>query len=475
MKKKVVIFGGGVGGLSAGWMLSRTGRFDVTVIEKESVLGGMCGTFSHEDMLLDYGPHKCFSTLPGVLDEIKTLMGNELLTHEKKNRIYLFGKYLNYPLQFSELALQMRFRNIFHCGLDFLKILLKNTASRQKNSLSFEEYCLHHFGRTIYDLVFRPLAEKTWGSPESLSADIAKARIPSQNVLELMTRIVRLKKENVLTDATYFYYPKMGFGRIPLRMGEEITKHGGQIFTQATPLKIYLEKNRIKEVTINRPSGTITLPVDYLISTLPFDVALELMSHEKDKTTGELLALSKRLQYRAVFLVYIGLMKKQVTKDHWIFFPGREFLFGRVFEQKNMSIDMIPQDKTLLCCDFTGEYGGELWNRSDTELSHLCINGLERCGLIDKGDVLFSFVKRFPKFYPRYDMHYKEITSSLYRELKKNSNFISTGRIGFYNYNNSDHCVDMGRFIANGLTDGLAVEAIWEGLESRVQNYRIVD
>ncbi len=65
--KKVVVLGGGVGGLSVAWMLARTGQFHVTVIEKESSIGGMCGTFKYKDFYLDYGAHKIYSVIPGIM------------------------------------------------------------------------------------------------------------------------------------------------------------------------------------------------------------------------------------------------------------------------------------------------------------------------------------------------------------------------------------------------------------------------
>jgi hypothetical protein len=44
-----------------------------------------------------------------------------------------------------------------------------------------------------------------------------------------------------------------------------------------------------------------------------------------------------------------------------------------------------------------------------------------------------------------------------------------------FNYNNSDHCLDMGRFIAGGMAAGTPPREIWSGLEERVRSYRIID
>ena len=63
----------------------------------------------------------------------------------------------------------------------------------------------------------------------------------------------------------------------------------------------------------------------------------------------------------------------------------------------------------------------------------------------------------------------------MYGRLKAASNLVLTGRLGMFNYNNSDHCLDMGRFIAADLAEGVAPPRIWAGLEERVRTYRIID
>src|SRR5574337_1227823 len=124
-KKDVVILGGGIGGLSAGWMLARTGHYRVIIVEHASEIGGASGTFRYENYLLDYGPHKSYSVIPGIMDELRQLMGDEFIKLEKRNTIYLFGHYLKYPISMVDLALKMGPKNLIESGFSVLRTIFK--------------------------------------------------------------------------------------------------------------------------------------------------------------------------------------------------------------------------------------------------------------------------------------------------------------------------------------------------------------
>ena len=74
-----------------------------------------------------------------------------------------------------------------------------------------------------------------------------------------------------------------------------------------------------------------------------------------------------------------------------------------------------------------------------------------------------------------YTVGYRERLGRVYSRLKVAQNLVTTGRVGMFNYNNSDHCLDMGRFIAAGLGEGRPPAEVWSGLEERVRSYRIID
>jgi protoporphyrinogen oxidase len=469
-RQRVVVLGGGVGGLSAGWMLSRTGHYDVTLVEKSPVVGGLCGTFTANGFSLDYGPHKIYSVIPGILDETTALLDGELIRHKKKNTIRLFDSNLDYPLKLSELAFKMGLKNIVEAT--FSMAAAKAKGGRPVRS--YEDYIVAKFGRKLYSLVFEPLAEKTWGDPSTLSADIARTRIPSQGFVDVLARMCGLKKEDHTTDAAYFFYPKGGFFRLPERMAEEIGRHGGRVLTSSRPLRAVVEGRRVTGVELQTPSETQIIPCDLLISALPLDALLGVLPEEGwDKSAA--VSCLDGLALRTTFLVYIFSDGEPSTAQHWMFFPGRDVIFGRVFEQKNLDPSMGPAGKNVVCCDFTDSPDGPLAKASDKDLADRCAADLVKVGLLKKGAVTNWVVRRYGEFYPRYELDHKETSRRLFGRLKTFENLLLTGRAGFYNYNNSDHCLDMGRFIAEGLEGGKSPNAIWEALETRVENYRIVD
>lgn len=103
-KEKVVILGGGVGGLSAGYFLTKTGKYEVTVLEKAPIIGGMCASFEYDGFTLDHGAHKMYSVIPGNMEKLEALMGERLLKLPKKNRLFLRGHLVDYPLKLGNLA-----------------------------------------------------------------------------------------------------------------------------------------------------------------------------------------------------------------------------------------------------------------------------------------------------------------------------------------------------------------------------------
>lgn len=83
-QRKVVIVGAGPGGLASAMQLAQAG-VDVTVIEKQSWVGGRTATFTQDGFTFDFGP--TFFLYPRVLNEIFASVGRDLRTEVPMKRL----------------------------------------------------------------------------------------------------------------------------------------------------------------------------------------------------------------------------------------------------------------------------------------------------------------------------------------------------------------------------------------------------
>lgn len=469
-KKRIVILGGGIGGLSAGYFLGKTGQYEVTIIEKDSTIGGMCSSFIYNEFILDYGPHKLYSVIPGILDEIKLIMNNKLLKCIKRNKLFLKGHLLDYPLKFSNLIMSLGIPLSLNLGAGFFYEFIKHLLKKDTIFYSYKDYIIRQFGKPAYELVFEPLADKVWGDPSSLHPDMARARIPSTGGLEVIFKLLGILKESGRTSAEFFYYPQKGFGDFPDTLQEKIEKMNGKIFKKTKILKIDYKNNKIQSIICDVSGNVISFPCDILISSINIKDLCQLLNERL-----ELYEIINSLDFRHLVLIYIFIRRSSVLKDHWIFFPEKKFIFSRISEQKLMNPNLFPTDKTVICCDFTCSEDSWQWQSNDEILAKKSIDRLVEIGLIKTNEVIGYHVKRKKNFYPRYDLQYDYKMQILINKLKQIENLLLTGRVGFYNYNNVDHCMDMGRFISNCLLDGICCSEIMDRLRKHIQNYRIID
>ena len=463
-KKKVVILGGGVGGLAVGYYLSQTKKYEVVLLEKGSEVGGLCSSFKYNGFVLDYGAHKLYSTLPGILDEILNLFSGQLLTIPKKNKIFLRKQLVAYPLKIGNLLSVLGFLEFIKLGLGFAWQILKGLYDKHQ-PISYEDYMISRFGRPAYELVFQPLADKVWGYPATLHADMARVRVPASNGLGVILKLLGLKKETIETNADFFYYPRSGFAEFPRRMKDKIESMGGLVVTNAEVKGVEQAQNHISAIKTIVAGQEKSFSCDYVVSTIPIQ---NLVAMTLAKQAGELV-------FRHLILIYVFVKREMILDDQWTFFPEKDYVFSRIFEQKQMNSELGPKDQTSLCCDFTCEKESWQWQASDEELARKCIDDLVKAGIIKSEEVIGSLVKKFDNFYPRYDLNYDANLSKIIDELKQIDNLVLSGRVGMYNYNNADHLLDMGRFIEEGLSKGQAPPEILDSLLCRVKNYKIVD
>ena len=171
MNKKVLILGGGVAGSSMAYYLTEKG-YDVTVIEKNSRVGGLARTCYYSGHPYEFGPHIWF--WPGGADDpinktIVTLTNGELFHIDRRLFTYIEAdarKY-RYPVHHQDID-QMPERETIHRELrqnrdENLKLIEKQLP--ELGNCTFAEYFTAAIGQTLYQKFMANYTWKMWNIP----------------------------------------------------------------------------------------------------------------------------------------------------------------------------------------------------------------------------------------------------------------------------------------------------------------------
>ncbi|MBI5035945.1 FAD-dependent oxidoreductase [Candidatus Micrarchaeota archaeon] len=383
---RIVVLGAGITGLSAAWKLAEAGN-EVTVVEKNKQVGGLSASFKYKDYTLDYGPHKIYTQIIPVLDEIKKLLGEDLLAHPKKCSVRLKGKNLDYPVRVGQVLTKLSPSVTIPCGFSFLSSLVS-----KKPDASYEDYIKNRFGAATYELVFRDLAEKVWGNPKELDAALAKARLSAPGMMELLKRSLLGDKGKEEIHAKTFYYPKKGMQQLGDKMKEKIENSKGRVLFDLKPTKLETKENRITEVKFSYGA----LPTDYVVSTISLEEVPSLLGLERA------VPAASQLTYRSLILLYVVVKRPRIFEESFIFYPEKEFLFNRLSEQKAFSEETIPKDKTVLCAEITCSPEDALFHMNDADLFERALLGMNKAFGLKREEVEEYFTRRSESVYPVY-------------------------------------------------------------------------
>ena len=349
--KHVVILGGGPAGLACGHELSANGA-KVSVLERNSYVGGLCRTVEHKGFRFDLGGHRWFSKNEDLNNWFRRLMGDEIVRVDRVSRIYYEGKYFFYPVQFGEVLRKTGPIVLLYAGLAFLWAAARQCVNG-KPPTNMKEAYTDQFGSKLYDIFFRRYSEKLWGRPcEELSADWVSQRSKGLSVWSLVCDVLKINKSKVTSLIDNFMYPRKGYMRIPLRMAETILESGNEVILGASVTRLVCHGPNDIEVFYTVDGKELCLRADAVVSTIPVNLLTGMISPACDKAVQE---AAKGLEFRNLITVNLMLARRQVSRDTWLYVQDENILFARMHEPKNWSRAMVPDDEhTSLVLELTG-------------------------------------------------------------------------------------------------------------------------
>jgi len=439
---KVCILGAGPCGLTAAWELAKK-SVDVTVVEKDDSVGGLCKTVRRGGYQFDLGGHRFISKDALLVEEIRALMGSGLLTRNRKSVIRFRGRQYDYPLNLRSIAAGSPLWMNFMFAAGYMASAGGLVRPRSAPG-TFDNWTEKRFGRPISDVFFRPYTEKLWGvSADKLSSDWAAQRIPQLNAKNVLLKALGLSGRKARSFAPVYLYPRGGIGAIFESMSEEITRLGGKLLTGASVAGVETDGDKIRGVVIDGAAGRRTLEADLFLSTIPMDELHSMLGHG-----------SVSLPYRSLRFLNIMLDMENFSPNTWMYVPEGELIMTRIQEPRRRSEFSAPDGKSSVMLEIPCEYGDAAWNMPDDELLKRGLRDMKKLGFDVSAKVLGHFTTRAGYAYPRFEIGYREKVNEIRSALKKYRNLSTLGRQGLFRYIFMDTAMLMGRRWANSVLQG---------------------
>lgn len=438
--KDTMIFGAGLAGLSAGYVLSQAGR-KVRLYEADSTVGGMSRTVVHGEFRFDLGGHRFITKDPKLAEFVKALMGEEMLSVPRKSKIYMNRRFFDYPLKPANA--------VFGLGIPTtLRIISDYTAEKlsglmgKKPAVSLEDWVVGNFGRTMFDIYFKQYSEKVWGIDCSrISAEWVAQRIKGLSLGKAVKNaFFKFSGKGLATLADRFDYPGLGIGRISERLRDGITLKN-EVVTGTGLTRLLHSGFEAKAAQLRNGSGTFTVEGGEFISTIPLTTLVRILD---PKPPEEVFQAASSLKYRDILIATVMIDRAEVTDQTWIYIPEKKIPFGRIHEPRNWSPRMAPEGKTHIVAEFFCFEGDSIWNTPDGQLIDLTALHLEKLGFIGRQEVIGGCVVRVPKAYPLFEVGYKKHYEVIESYLGKFTNLHTIGRGGMFRYYNMDHTMESG-------------------------------
>jgi protoporphyrinogen oxidase len=428
-KKRVIIIGAGLSGLSAAWHLEKKG-IDTVVFEKESEIGGLCRSKNINGFIFDYDGHLLHFRHRYTFDLVSSLLKNNLVEHHRNAWVYSQNTFTHYPFQGNFYGLPTAIAK--ECLLGFIEASKNGHAS--KENLNFLDWINQTFGNGIARHFMIPYNTKFWTvPPQQLTCEWFDGFIPVPSLSQVIEGTVKENKKAYGYNAKFWYPKKGGISELALAFAKQVKN----IYTNCAVTEINLDKKEIKTAKGYKEK------FDYLISTVPLP---ELPRMIKDMP-GEIIEKCKRLRWNSIFNLNLGMDSNDVQNKHWIYFPEKDISFFRVGFFHNFSKNLTPDNRGSLYAEVSYSKDNPIDKKSlalhiKEDLIKLNILRQQNNNIYvqDTNDIKYG--------YPIYDSSYKTSREKILRYLLRNKIF-SCGRYGTWRYMTMEEALLDGNRAAN--------------------------
>jgi protoporphyrinogen oxidase len=459
MTPRVVIIGAGPAGLTAAYVLATRYGIASTILESDSVVGGISRTVERDGWRFDIGGHRFFTKVNEVEALWKEILPQEeFLIRPRLSRIYYNGKFYDYPLKASNALGNLGIIEACRCVLSYIWARI----NPPKDQTTLEGWIASRFGWRLYEHFFKTYNEKLWGVPTNrMPADFAAQRIKNLSLFNAVVNALMPKRnqKDITSLIEEFNYPKLGPGMMWERCRDKVIERGCSVVMKQRVVGVRHGNGRAHTVIAQGPDGARTeYPCDHVVSSMPISQLLLAMEPPAD---APVIAAARDLRYRDFLTVALVVPQQYSFPDNWIYVHAKEVQVGRIQNFGAWSPYLVKEGRTCLGLEYFVFEGDETWNKPDAELIEQGKRELGILGLVDPSKVEMGYVVRMPKAYPFYDEHYRTNVARIVDWLNtRAANVHPIGRNGMHRYNNQDHSMYTAMLTAENIATG-STHDVW--------------
>jgi protoporphyrinogen oxidase len=425
-KKKVIILGAGLAGLSTAWHLKQRG-IEPIVLEKEKAVGGLCRSKQVKGFIFDYDGHLLHFRNNYTLRLVKKLLKGNLVRHKRSAWINNFGIFSEYPFQANLHALPKSIAS--ECLWEFIHA---SSARANRSQLNFLKWINTTFGKGMAKYFMIPYNQKFWTVPLSqMACPWSDKFIPQLSLVDIVNGFFANSKNSFGYNAIFWYPAKGGMAQLPQAFEKQI----GGVSKNCCVSRIDLKKKEI------RIKGGKKQKFDILVTTIPLPELVEIIK----PLPGKILKSFRKLRWNSIFNLNLGLQGSCQDGKHWVYFPHPGISFFRVGFFHNFSDHLAPGSKSSLYAEVSYSQDKPI-NRK--KITHQIVNDLKGLGIISKKNRILAQDTNDIKYgYPIYDQHYSRATT-LIKEFLLSNNIIVCGRYGSWQYLSMEDTILDGKRVA---------------------------
>lgn len=354
--KKAVIIGGGIGGLGTACLLAKQG-YEVTLLEKNDMLGGRANVFTAEGYRFDMGPS--WYLMPDVFERFFSLMGEDIADHLTLTKLSP-----SYRIFFEGLAKHVDLEADIEKAAALFDTLEPGSGEKLKEYVAQSEYqyeiATREFMYKNYDSLLDFFNKRTMVEGRKLSVlssmdSYVKKYFKSDLVQKIMQyQLVFLGSSPYKTPALYnimshvdfnmgVYYPEGGIYRLVEALAGIARKHGAVLRTGAEVRRI-ITKER-KAVGVELVNGEV-IEADLVVSNADIAHTEQALVPSKLRSFTDRY-WKKRTLAPSAFILYLGLTGRVDTLVHHnlIFSKDWHKNFAEIFDTPG-----LPADPSLYVC-----------------------------------------------------------------------------------------------------------------------------